>query len=115
MVLLSNDLPVGHVPQEVALEVPDVWNRPAGQSSHVRSTEDDATGDAFIFFPAGHVLHVVQEVPVNPFKLWYWPPLQLLQERSVVILGIVPFLPAEQVDQEAHVVPVKSLDAWYCP
>ena len=62
MVLLSNDLPVGHVPHEVAVEVPDVWNRPVGQSSHVRSTVVDAAGDAFTFFPAGQVLHAVQAV-----------------------------------------------------
>ena len=67
MVLLSNDLPVGHVSHEVAVEVPDVWKRPVGQSSHVRSTVVDAAGDDFTFFPAGQVLHEVQEVPVNPF------------------------------------------------
>ena len=62
MVVLSNDLPVGHVPHVVAVEVPDVWNRPVGQSSHVRSTVVEAAGDAFTFFPAAQVLHIVQVV-----------------------------------------------------
>ena len=62
MVLLSNDLPVGHVAHEVAVENPDVWNRPVGQSSHVRSTVVEAAGDAFTFFPAAQVLHNVHVV-----------------------------------------------------
>jgi hypothetical protein len=46
----------------VAVEVPDVWNRPVGQSSHVRSTVVEAAGDAFTFFPAAQVLHNVHVV-----------------------------------------------------
>ena len=63
------------------------------------------------FFPTGHLVQSVQDVPVNAVSTWYLDAGQLVQERSTEEEGVDPFFPAPQVDQGVHAVPVNELDA----
>ena len=63
------------------------------------------------FFPTGHLVQSVQEVPVYVVCVWYLDAGHAVQARLAEEEGVDPFCPAPQVAQGAHDVPVKELDA----
>ena len=57
----------------------------------------------------------LQLTPSKVVKVWYCPSAQLEHARFVVADGVLPYVPATQVEYVVHVTDATALLDWYCP